>query len=336
MPRKGAERFQFLRAQLQGFGAFASGDVGIHFQNTNGAALGVAVKNPEAVYHHTGAFAREVNEFAFPDATFFESALNHVEWSGKQGLQKVVGDAALGFLAGKIVELFEAGAPKHNAVLHVTDQDRGECKETGLLAELLVGAIAFGDVAKDHRENTLTVDLRLGNGGFDGEFFSVGTQTVDGRHGAHLAASGVGLREGINVRFVRVAKPIRNQLCEIATQNRSGSAAEHTFGGGIEEGDALLFVGGDDGVHSGADDRGQASFVFLERLLKAAVFGAVAGELSEAAAWPWSSRIAVMSTSAQKREPSLRIRQPCSSKWPTDLAISRARCGSFSAMASGE
>jgi hypothetical protein len=38
----------------------------------------------------------------------------------------------------------------------------------------------------------------------------------------------------------------------------SGGAAKHSFGGGIKERDALFFVNGQYGVHSGIDDTGHA------------------------------------------------------------------------------
>ncbi len=73
-----------------------------------------------------------------------------------------------------------------------------------------------------------------------------------------------------------------NKTFEGGTDGGGGLAAEHGFGGGIEHGDALVSVDCDDGIHSGADDGGEASFVFRDRVLDTTALGDVTSDFGSA------------------------------------------------------
>jgi hypothetical protein len=76
-----------LGTQLLAFDAFSGSDICIHFQNTNGFALRITIKSPQACDHHLIAIASAMRQFSFPTTVFLQSLFDFRQRHGETGLQ---------------------------------------------------------------------------------------------------------------------------------------------------------------------------------------------------------------------------------------------------------
>lgn len=276
---KGTQGFQFLGTHLRGLRALEVGEIAIDFQNARGFAVRIVVKNPLAGDKNGAVVASAMTKFAFP-CTIAVQSLHDVSQGGRKlSLKQFVRIPAERLSARKAIELLSAASPKDDAVVHITNDNGSEIEEGGLLAEFFIDAPAIGDVTENHGVEFLAIDLGLRDGGIDGKFLTVATHAEDGIHTAHPATRGVGFAEVADVLGVVCPKAKRNKAVERRTESNGGLATEHGFGGGIKHSDALVGRNSDDAIHGGADDGGQASFMFGYGVLNAAALGDVAGNL---------------------------------------------------------
>src|SRR5262249_52366843 len=126
--------------------------------------------------------------------------------------------------------------PEDDAVIQVSYQDRGELQERGLLTYVLVGLLAFGNIAKNDGEQLFALNLGLRDGSLDGEFLAVGTDTVDRTHAAHAAASSAGGTKRTNILAMFPAKARRHEAIDRRADGVGSRAAKHEFGSGVEHG----------------------------------------------------------------------------------------------------
>ena len=129
-------------------------------------------------------------------------------------------------------------------------------------AELLFGAFALGDIAHDDGIELPSMHLDARHGGFDWEALTAGAHAARARPnpgGQRAVAAG-----GVVVQLVDV---LDNEAADMLPQRLGGRAAEHAFGGGVEQRDALIGSGHQDGILGGADDAGQAGFRLRQPVL---------------------------------------------------------------------
>nr|WP_308419599.1 hypothetical protein [Chitinimonas koreensis] len=126
------------------------------------------------------------------------------------------------------------------------------------VAQRLLGADPLGDVAQDHGVEACAVLLDLGDRGVDREFLAVAAQPGDDAGRAHPARADAGGAELADVLPVNGAIAVGQEPVERRADRAVARAAEHRFGGGVEQHHALRLVDGDDGIHGRFDDAADA------------------------------------------------------------------------------
>ena len=130
--------------------------------------------------------------------------------------------------------------------------------------QLVLGAVALGDVAQDHRVEPASARLELGYRGLDRELLAVRPPAEDHAEGAHAPAGRAVRAERVHVVPVRRPESLRNEDVEGLPLCLRRGPAEHLFRRGVEFDDALRVVDGDDSVHRRADDAAQPGFAVEE------------------------------------------------------------------------
>jgi hypothetical protein len=82
-----------------------------------------------------------------------------------------------------------------------------------------------------------------------------------------------------NMLLMCAAESRRQESLQGRPDGIGGGATKHSFGGGIKEGDALVFVDGQDGIHCGIDD---ASHALLARPQRHPAFDRLVAALADA------------------------------------------------------
>src|SRR5882724_5261429 len=228
------------------------------------------------------AIASAVAKFALPGALAVEGFFDLPKVGRKLGLQQVMGQPAGGFLFRIAIEPLGATSPQDDIRIHVAHKNGSQIQQAGLLAHFFLGELAIGDVAEDDGEEFFAMNFGLGDGGFDGKFFAGGTHAINGAYATHAAAGDLGLAKNMDVLGMFGTEASGKELFEGGAENIGSTAFEHGFGGGVEHGDELACVDGNDSVHGGANDGAQTRFLLLDGLLDATGFGDVAGNFGSA------------------------------------------------------
>ncbi len=202
------ERFQLLRAELDGLGLLERGDVLIHFQNSNRFSLRIPMQDPFAGDGNAAAVVPTVDEFTFPAAAREQGLFNLRERRRKFGSQQVMTPAAQSLLLRVAVELFGAAGPQNDAAIHVPGKNGSQAQKRRLLAQLFLRLDALGNIPQDHREHFLSRDGHVGDRRLDGEFLPVGAQSVNRTHFRHFPAGHMSFSEIANVLRMRATESL--------------------------------------------------------------------------------------------------------------------------------
>lgn len=132
--------------------------------------------------------------------------------------------------------------------------------------EGFLGLPAFGHVPQDHGEEPPTLDLQRRERGFHREFLAVVAAGRQSFRRPQLLGMNRGGPDCQAVSLEQIAEAFGEEWLERPADGLRRRAAEYLFGGGIEQGDALFRVEGDDGVHGAGQDAGQTFLALAQRL----------------------------------------------------------------------
>ncbi len=139
--------------------------------------------------------------------------------------------------------------------------------------------LAGRDVADDGGVVGTIADGHPRDRRLDRELLPVGPERGERPQVAHRAGRVAGGAKGGDVAAVDAPEPLRQEAVERLADRLGRRAAEHGFGGRVEQHDPLLGVEGNDGVHrrddDGGEDRGLSTIRCLRSigLKKGAVVG---------------------------------------------------------------
>ena len=184
-------RFEEIAELL--FFVLATRDVSVGFKDGDGLAGGVGAQGPAARHDDFGAFARVMNDFAFPRAPRANLRLDLGKSDRELLLKKLARDLTARFGCVPSVEMFRSAVPIDDLVFHISYEDRivSEVEQLCLLAVagfagaeieldvaalvhfLIEGGVGFDPIAQIRKVDRLWSDANKqncgGNGGGGGD-----------------------------------------------------------------------------------------------------------------------------------------------------------------------